>query len=154
MILFSIYYQFNNNFHNFENDISFSHFQARLILIKFNHIVTKVHDARSLENVPELSTDNYKPGGNTALYDAVGEGIRIGEAALNEGERVLVLIMTGKILRKKSLQNNLAIMKLHTKLCRWTRERIQKFLFIPDKNKNGGEGSPRKLDVCLHRGKP
>ncbi|OXA55039.1 uncharacterized protein LOC110849889 [Folsomia candida] len=68
--------------------------EARLILIKFNHIVTKVHDARSLENVPELSTDNYKPGGNTALYDAVGEGIRIGEAALNEGERVLVLIMT------------------------------------------------------------
>lgn len=74
-------------------------FQARLILIKFNTVVNVAHGAMDLSEVPHLNSDSYRPGGGTALYDAVSEGITIADGAANVGEeRVLVLIMTGIII--------------------------------------------------------
>ena len=67
---------------------------CRLSLVTFNTEKTVVHSAIPLADVPNLSEHNYVPGGNTALYDAVAEGISIAEKDKQPGERVLVLIVT------------------------------------------------------------
>lgn len=71
--------------------------QARLILIKFNTHVTVEHGATELQNVQKLTSSSYRPMGGTALYDAVEEGVKIAEGAAQDGERVLVIVMTGKV---------------------------------------------------------
>jgi uncharacterized protein YegL len=67
---------------------------ARLYLVKFNTVVTTVHKGIALENVPELTANNYLPGGMTALFDAIAEGVRIAEKDKTEEERVICVIMT------------------------------------------------------------
>ena len=47
-----------------------------------------------LENVSELTDQSYLPGGGTALYDAIAEGVRIAEKDKTEDERVICVIMT------------------------------------------------------------
>jgi Mg-chelatase subunit ChlD len=47
-----------------------------------------------LENVPELTSDTYLPGGGTALFDAISESVRVAEKDKSEDERVICVIMT------------------------------------------------------------
>ena len=44
--------------------------------------------------MPELSDQNYLPGGMTALYDAIAEGVRIADKDKSVDERVICVIMT------------------------------------------------------------
>jgi hypothetical protein len=44
--------------------------------------------------VPQLDKHNYTPAGNTALFDAIAETVRVAQNHQLEGERVLCLIIT------------------------------------------------------------
>lgn len=65
--------------------------------------MTKVHEAKGLDDVPNLTGKTYKPSGGTALLDAVAVGICQGEIELRKAkgqeERVVVIIMTGKLAK-------------------------------------------------------
>ena len=47
-----------------------------------------------LENVTQLTELDYTPGGGTALYDAIAEGVRLADKDKTEEERVICVIMT------------------------------------------------------------
>jgi uncharacterized protein YegL len=69
-------------------------------LYTFASTVSTVFNNKNIADVPELTMDNYRPGGSTALNDAVGKAINeIGYelAAMPEEERpsvVMMVIMT------------------------------------------------------------
>ena len=48
----------------------------------------------ALDDVPELTDQTYLPGGMTALYDAIAEGVRLADNDKTEDERVICVIMT------------------------------------------------------------
>jgi uncharacterized protein YegL len=110
-----------NNF--IENQKAIVEDKARYILIKFNSIVKTVHRGIDIKNVPKLDKHNYMPNGATALYDAVAEGISIGEKEKKENERVIVLIITDgeENSSKETKRNQLKeIMKAKKKAEDWT----------------------------------
>jgi len=47
-----------------------------------------------LESVPEMTPNNYLPGGGTALFDAISESVRVAQNDKTEEERVICVIMT------------------------------------------------------------
>lgn len=48
---------------------------GQLTLIQFNHTSNVVYANKPIQDVPALTTKNYKPGGWTALWDALGAAI-------------------------------------------------------------------------------
>lgn len=68
--------------------------EATFYMIKFNTATCVVHSGVPMNEVPHLSTSTYTPGGGTALYDAVAEGVRIAEKGKKIDERVICVIMT------------------------------------------------------------
>ena len=68
--------------------------EMRLSLTKFNTLCSTVYSAMPVADVPELTEASYVPGGNTALFDAVAETVRLADKDKLEDERVLVLVMT------------------------------------------------------------
>ncbi len=74
--------------------------EASLSLAVFNHEYNLVHDFIPLQDVPNLSRENYKAEGSTALLDAIGRTVNATGAklaALKEEERpnkIVVLILT------------------------------------------------------------
>lgn len=48
---------------------------ASVSLYEFDSSVELVYHAEPIESAPELTSENYRPGGNTALYDALVEAI-------------------------------------------------------------------------------
>jgi hypothetical protein len=67
---------------------------CRLSLAKFNTEVTVVHAARPIGDVRPLTGQAYVPGGNTALFDAVAQAVRLADRDKRADERVLCLIVT------------------------------------------------------------
>jgi len=67
---------------------------CRVSLIKFNTRPTHVFDAKPLVEVPLLDEKSYCPGGNTALFDAVAEAVRLADQHRQPEERVLCVVMT------------------------------------------------------------
>lgn len=68
--------------------------EAKLFLVKFNTAVSVVWIRKPIKEVPVLDEANYIPGGGTALYDAVAEGIRVAEKGKRSDEKVLCVIIT------------------------------------------------------------
>lgn len=74
--------------------------EATIGLVEFNERVNVKYTGLKLSDAPRLTVENYQPGGNTALYDAVGTTIEaVGQrlAALPESERpnkVIVVVLT------------------------------------------------------------
>lgn len=48
---------------------------ATVTLFDFNSTVELVYRDRSIENAPELDSDNYRPSGQTALHDAISQAV-------------------------------------------------------------------------------
>ena len=73
--------------------------KAHLTLIQFDSRYHVTHSAL-VQNVPNLTRDSYRPSGNTALIDAVAQGINLTGrrlSALPESERpakVLFIVIT------------------------------------------------------------
>ena len=74
--------------------------EARLHLVQFSDDVTVTHEFLPLDQVPPLTTEHYRPHGNTALLDAIGSTITGIGACLNamaeedRPEQVVFVIMT------------------------------------------------------------
>lgn len=73
---------------------------AELTLCLFSTDYRLVHDCVKLSNVPELNEQTYRPGGGTALLDAVGATIdNVGKKLANTSEeerpsKIIFLIIT------------------------------------------------------------
>ena len=67
---------------------------CRMSLTKFNTLCRLLYPPTPLAQVPPLDKSNYTPGGNTALFDAIAETVRVAENHKLEDERVLCLIVT------------------------------------------------------------
>lgn len=74
--------------------------EAIITTVLFNHKSTIVHDTVNIREVKDMTTEEYRPGGMTAMLDAVGETINhVGKRleAMPENERpekVLFTIIT------------------------------------------------------------
>lgn len=67
---------------------------CRLSLTKFNTVCSLLYPPRPLAQVPRLDRDHYTPGGNTALFDAIAETVRVAQAHKLAEERVLCVVIT------------------------------------------------------------
>ena len=56
--------------------------------------VRTVIDTERIENVKDLTPDQYRPGGCTPLYDAMGQSITELRKKVKEGDHVLVTVIT------------------------------------------------------------
>lgn len=104
---------------------------ATVTLYDFNTNIHLVYEEYPIEEAPKLADDNYTPGGQTALYDAIGTGItqtaeRIGTLdADNKPDNVIVVILTdGKENASETTQETVR------KLVEYRREHNWEFLFI------------------------
>lgn len=88
---------FNSYVESLREDAASSY---RLTAVTFDTQVTTLFTDATLEQTPALDGTNYRPGGNTALYDALGVSVAELTGALSkEGkpygeERALVIVMT------------------------------------------------------------
>lgn len=77
--------------------------EANITVVKFNTVAAPLYEGVRLADAKTLDKTNYKPGGNTALYDAVGQAVdNLGKrlAAMNEADRpgkvIMVIITDGE----------------------------------------------------------
>lgn len=67
---------------------------ALLSLTLFDTTYKQPHKATPVTHVAPLTKETYNPGGNTALYDAIGNSIREIERMTEQPERVAFVILT------------------------------------------------------------
>jgi hypothetical protein len=79
-------------------------------LVKFSDEATEVYKDLPLSQVPELNTENYRPGGWTALYDAIGKAIDT--AAPGETDCLVTIFTDGCENRSKQWKSKTAIKTL------------------------------------------
>jgi len=97
--------------------------QAKFILIKFNTTATPTLNCIPLEDVPPLTTANFTPGGQTALYDAISTGITMAEGSQSMVDRTIVVIMTDgeeNSSKKTSKEQVKELIKKKESTGRWT----------------------------------
>ena len=67
---------------------------GRVILIKFNSRVYLSRNCHSLESIPHLTDETYKPYGRTALNDSVVYGMQLADKTQEKDETVMFVIIT------------------------------------------------------------
>jgi len=67
---------------------------CRMSLTKFNTICATVIHATPIGQVKPLSKETYTPGGNTALFDAIAQCVRIVDQERKPDERIVCIIVT------------------------------------------------------------
>jgi len=67
---------------------------ANLSLIKFGSYVSTVYSNIQLQSVPMLDRNSYRPAAMTALFDAIGDGIRLIDTYKRSEDRAIVVIIT------------------------------------------------------------
>jgi uncharacterized protein YegL len=65
-----------------------------LSLIQFDTGVYDKYINKPLEDVPDLTLEDFVPSGMTALYDGVGRAIRTADKSIGDRDKVLIVIMT------------------------------------------------------------
>lgn len=68
--------------------------ECRVSLVLFSTTVERRYENVRIEEVADLSTADYHPGGGTALLDAMGNAISAHEAAGSPHHRKLLLLLT------------------------------------------------------------
>jgi len=109
--------------HKMEKDID-----VNVSLYKFNNEITNTIDNKPVSNVPNLTNNDYKPNGFTALYDAIGISINSTDiyinslSAENRPDSVMVVIFTDGEENASKLYTSTAIKSIietHEKLLKW-----------------------------------
>lgn len=77
-------------------------------LVEFSNRVATTVKNRRIKNVDPLTLDSYRPGGMTALYDAIGEGIRVLDN-IEDKRKILAIVTDG--LENSSREYNLTMVK-------------------------------------------
>jgi hypothetical protein len=85
-----------SGFNEFKNDQATEDGEAFFTLTLFDTQFDTVCEAVPMREVPDLDRGSYKPGGMTALYDAIGHTMRITDdfVAAHKPDQVLFGIMT------------------------------------------------------------
>lgn len=115
--------------------------------IKFNQDVTTVINGKIVEDVTEITEDNYTPNGTTALYDAIGlaiEEIQSNSDINEDGVSSLVVIITDGMENASKKFNQQKIKSLVDELQqtnRWT------FTFMGTEN-----ALDQAYDIGFYRG--
>lgn len=100
-------------------------------LTKFNTHFSLVHTAEPLSDISELSNDNYRPSGMTALYDAVAKTVLDMEKRVEPGIAVLVVIMTdGHENSSSEYRGEDGLKQVRELLTRKTKEDNWSFVFL------------------------
>lgn len=71
--------------------------EANITLILFDTLYVVLENSANIKNATKLTTENYIPQGNTALYDSIACGIAMVDTALVNGEKpgaVVIAILT------------------------------------------------------------
>lgn len=68
--------------------------QARMSITKFNTTCTTTNRATPLVDIKPLSEKSYIPGGNTALFDAISQTVRLADQDKTNDDRIVCLIIT------------------------------------------------------------
>jgi uncharacterized protein YegL len=92
-----------------------------MVLAKFNTVVSLVHKAVPIGDVKPLTPESYTPGGNTALYDAIAQAVRLADA--ETFDRAVCLIMTDgeeNSSRETTKQQVVEIIKAHEAKGNWS----------------------------------
>lgn len=63
-------------------------------IVTFNDEVNTIHNIVPVDNVSDLTENDYRPNGCTALYDAIGTSLTELMKNVSEADRVLVTIVT------------------------------------------------------------
>jgi len=105
---------------------------ATFTLYDFNDTVEIVAEMRPIEDAPKLTTDNYKPGGKTALHDAITRAVDEtrknidGLAPTDQPETVVVVVLTdGKENASETTED-----QVRQRVSDAREERDWEFLFI------------------------
>lgn len=72
--------------------------QNYITLSFFNDSVTNVFDCDTIQSIPDLLLDDYRPQGNTALWDAIGislESLKVRLDSLENATAVVTIISDG-----------------------------------------------------------
>lgn len=72
--------------------------QNYITLSFFNDSVTNVFDCDTVQSIPDLLLDNYRPQGNTALWDAIGislDSLKVKLDSLENATAVVTIISDG-----------------------------------------------------------
>jgi uncharacterized protein YegL len=67
---------------------------AIMSVVLFDTDVTHLEDNTPIGDVKPLTEETYRPGGMTALYDAVGSAIKVLEEATRPNDRIIVVVTT------------------------------------------------------------
>ena len=63
-------------------------------LVTFNNEVKTIYECVSVEQVQELTSETYRPGCRTALYDAMGVSLNALRTKVADGDKVVVTVVT------------------------------------------------------------
>ena len=66
-------------------------YKGKFTLTKFNSSKVEVVYTKAIKDVPELTTETYKPDATTPLYDAIGKTIK--ELEKDEGKQELLVVV-------------------------------------------------------------
>jgi hypothetical protein len=91
--------------------------EVRVSLTLFNQLVNHPVRMQSARHVEELTSASYRPGGMTALYDAIGEAVmalkaNVEDEVRNDQASVVVVIITDGYENSSRLFSNQAIRSL------------------------------------------
>jgi len=92
-----------------------------MVLAKFNTVVSLVHKAVPIVDVKPLTPESYTPGGQTALFDAIAQGVKLADG--ETFDRAVCLIMTDgeeNSSRETTKEQVAAIIKEHEARGNWT----------------------------------
>ena len=63
-------------------------------LVTFNDEVKTIYECEPVEQVEELTSETYRPGCRTALYDAMGVSLNALRTKVADGDKVVVTVVT------------------------------------------------------------
>ena len=76
---------------------------ADLYLIKFNNSLKICHEG-SINSMPNLTLNDYRPMGMTALYDAIFKGIQLADKMKKDGRVIFVIMTDGEENASKNIE--------------------------------------------------
>ncbi|MBB6647862.1 vWA domain-containing protein [Halobellus ruber] len=118
-------------FNSFLEDQRTEEGSASVSLYEFNTNVETIYEGRRLTDAEELDEENYVPGGQTALYDAIvtaidGTNSHLASLDANEPDSVVVVVLTdGKENASETSQESVQGIVEY-----WREEFKWEFLFI------------------------
>lgn len=92
--MFSVWPETIDGFNGWLDEMQKGDADIDFTMVQFDTRYSLVDSTVPIKQVRPLDTERYHPGGNTALYDAIGHCVNVVEPEVGKGDRALVVIMT------------------------------------------------------------